>query len=79
MATPRKRIAKPRTVADESYSPLEMYCIWLHEYKKALRKAGFNNDDALWLVATKESFPDWVSYKAPTEKDIQNLLDEDED
>jgi hypothetical protein len=56
-----------------------MYCIWLHEYKKALRKAGFTNDDALWLVATKESFPDWVSYKAPTEKDIQNLLDEDED
>jgi hypothetical protein len=79
MATQRRRVAKPKTVADESYSPLEMYCIWLHEYNKALRKAGFKPEDALWLVATKESFPDWVSYKAPTENDIQNLLDEDED
>jgi hypothetical protein len=79
MATPRKRTAKPKTVADDSYSALETYCIWLNEYYKALRKAGFTTDNSLWLVATKESFPDWVDYKAPTELDIQNLLDEDED
>jgi hypothetical protein len=79
MATPRKRTAKPKTVADESYSVLETYCIWLNEYYKALRKSGFSTDNSLWLVATKESFPDWVDYKAPTELDIQNLLDEDED
>jgi len=79
MATPRKRVTKPKTVADETYNPLEMYCIWLDEYYRALRKAGFSTENALWLVATKESFPEWVSYKAPTEQDIRNLLDEDED
>lgn len=76
MATSRK---KSKTVADESYSALDMYCIWLNEYFKGLRRAGFTKDDALWIVVTKESFPDWVSYKTPTTTDIQNLLDEDED
>ena len=57
MATPRKK--RTNKVADEGYSKLEEYCIWLNEYYKSLRKAGFNNDNALWLTATKESFPDW--------------------
>jgi len=76
MATKRR---KPRTVADENYSALDMYCIWLHEYHRALRRAGFSNDNALWIISTKESYPEWVSYKIPTEEDIANLLDEDED
>jgi hypothetical protein len=56
-----------------------MYCIWLHEYHRALRRAGFSNDNALWIIATKDSYPEWVSYKIPDETDIANLLDEDED
>lgn len=76
MATKRR---KPRTVADENYSELDMYCIWLHEYHRALRRAGFSNDNALWIIATKDSYPEWVSYKIPSETDIENLLDEDED
>jgi len=39
MATPRKRTAKVKTVADESYSKLDQYCIWLNEYYRALRRA----------------------------------------
>lgn len=78
MATARKRTSKPKTVADDSYSALETYCIWLNEYYKALRKSGFSTDNSLWLVTTKESFPDWVDYKAPTEEDIKNYLDEDD-
>jgi hypothetical protein len=70
---------KPKTVVDEGYSALDMYCIWLHEYHRALRRAGFSNDNALWMAATKDSYPEWVSYKIPTEEDIANLLDEDED
>ena len=35
---------KPKTVVDEGYSALDMYCIWLHEYHRALRRAGFTND-----------------------------------
>jgi len=77
MATSRKR--KTQTVADETYGPLEAYCIWLNEFYKGLRKAGFNNDNALWLITCKDAYPDWVSYGKPTEADIQRYLDEDED
>jgi hypothetical protein len=71
----RKR--KVQTVADEGYSKLEEYCIWLNEYKRALRKAGFSNDDALWLVATKDSYPDWIN--GITHKDIVQHLEDEED
>ena len=71
----RKR--KVQTVADEGYSKLEEYCIWLNEYKRALRKAGFSNDDALWLVATKDSYPDWIN--GVTHIDIVQHLEDEED
>jgi hypothetical protein len=71
----RKR--KVQTVADEGYSKLEEYCIWLNEYKRALRKAGFSNDDALWLISTKESYPDWIN--GVTHKDIVQHLEDEED
>jgi hypothetical protein len=60
MATPRKRTAKVKTVADESYSKLDQYAIEMHEFYKSLRKAGFTNDNALWLLASKDSHPDWL-------------------
>lgn len=71
---PRKKSVK--TVTDEEYTPLEMYCIWLNEYYKALRKAGFPIDVTLSLVVDKESYPTWVEYK---NIDLTKYLDEDED
>ena len=70
---------KKRTVVDETYSKLDEYCIWLHEFHKGLRKAGFSNDNALWIIATPDSYPEWVSYKKPTENDIQRYLDEEDE
>jgi len=77
MATPRK--SKTKADADETYSKLDEYCIWLHEFHRGLRKAGFSNDNALWIAISPESYPEWVSYKKPTEADIQRYLDEEED
>jgi hypothetical protein len=71
MATRKKQIV------DSDYSKLDEYCIWLHEHNKSLRRAGFSKDDALWLIATKVSYPDWVSN--PTLNDIRKHIDEDED
>ena len=71
MATRKKQIV------DSDYSKLDEYCIWLNEYNKSLRRAGFSKDDALWLLATKDSYPDWVSN--PTLNDIRKHIDEDED
>ena len=51
---PRKkkqpRARKPRTVENEEYTALEMYCIWLNEYYNSLLKAGFKSDLALSFV-----------------------------
>ena len=73
MAAQRKR--KARTVVDDNYSRLDEYSISLHEYYKSLRKAGFSVENALWLLASKESHPDWM--QKVTIDDIRNHIEED--
>jgi len=79
----KKAAVKParrvRTVKDESYTELEMYCIWLNEYYHALLKSGFKSDVAMAFVIDKDSYPSWVSYKAPSEDEIKRMLEEDDD
>lgn len=77
MATPRKRTAKVKTVADENYSKLDQYAIELHEFYKSLRKAGFNNDNALWILSAKEAYPSWI--KDLTPEDIRKHIEDGED
>lgn len=71
----RKR--KVLTVADDNYSKLDEYAISLHEYYKSLRKAGFSVDNALWLLASKESHPDWM--QKITLDDLRDHIEEDEE
>jgi hypothetical protein len=56
-----------------------MYCIWLNEYYTSLLRAGFKHDVALALIIDKDSYPDWVEWKLPTNTDIAKYMDEDED
>lgn len=68
MAAPRKKpTPKVKTVSDEAYSELEMYCIWLNEYYTSLKKAGFAHDVAMAIMMDSDSYPDWVSYKPVTD------------
>ena len=78
---PRKKVApkRVRTVKDESYTELEMYCIWLNEYYRSLIKAGFSSELALSFVMEKSSYPSWVSYKAPSEDEIKRMLEDEDD
>lgn len=71
----RKR--KVRTVVNDDYSKLDQYAISLHEYYKSLRKAGFSVDNSLWLLASKESHPDWM--QKITLDDLRDHIEEDED
>lgn len=71
----RKR--KVRTVVNDDYSKLDEYAISLHEYYKSLRKAGFSVDNSLWLLASKESHPDWM--QKITLDDLRDHIEEDED
>jgi hypothetical protein len=79
MATRKRQPAKVKTVANDDYSKLDQYAIELHEFFKSLRRAGFTNDNALWLLSAKESFPDWLQKKPTKEDVIKHLEDEDED
>lgn len=77
MATQRKK--KNQTVAENSYSELEQYCIWLNEFYKSLRKAGFSVENTLWLLSTKESFPDWVKYGKVKVEDVVKFIEDEEE
>jgi len=71
MATRKKK------VVDDNYSKLDQYAIELHEFYKSLRKAGFTNDNALWLLASKESYPEWI--QAATPEDVRKHIEDSED
>ena len=45
---------------EQGYSPLDAYCISLHEYWKSLKKAGFSEGIALFLLSDKDSYPAWI-------------------
>jgi hypothetical protein len=73
VATQRRR----KTKIDDDYSKLDQHAILLHEYYKSLRRAGFTVDNALWLIATKDSYPDWL--QDPTMEDIRKHIEDEED
>lgn len=76
MATPRKKpVRKVATVKEDSYTELEMYCIRLNEFYKALRKAGFSGEWALAIMSDKDMHPDWFFPKV----DPIDLLEDEED
>ena len=52
MATRKKPVKKAvvKTVRDESYSKLELYCIAMNEYYKELRAAGFPTDVCMTVM-----------------------------
>ena len=77
MATPRKRTTKVKTVANDDYPKLDEYAIELHEFYKSLRKAGFTNDNALWLLSAKETYPKWMRELSP--EDIRKHIEDEED
>ncbi len=78
MAAPKKKpVTRKRAVQDREYTKLDEHSIWLNEYFKSLRRSGFTRDDALWLIATPESYPSWVDL--PSRQDILNHIEDEED
>lgn len=58
----------------EVYSELDAYCIFLDEYYRSLRKAGFGESIAMAMIIDKDSYPAWVSFRSP-----ETLLSEGDD
>jgi hypothetical protein len=84
MAARKKPVKRTtvKTVRDESYSRLELYCIAMNEYYKALRVAGFPTDVCMTVMMDRSSWPDWMlpDIGMPNKMDpLEYIDDEDED
>jgi hypothetical protein len=76
MATSRKKpFKKVSTVRDEELTPLDIHAIQLHEYYKALRRAGFAVDIAIGLITDQSSHPSWFKLVP----DLEILEDEEDE
>ena len=74
----KKRVTRTKkAITLDDYSALDAYCIGLHEYYKALRRAGFATDIALAMIQDKDSYPDWILPSLPNK--IAPIPYEDED
>lgn len=81
-ATPKKKIKtvrRPRTVKTIEHTKLEVYAIWLNEYYKSLKDAGFPEEICLSLIMDKESYPAWVNFELPKNVDASKYLDEEDE
>jgi len=71
--------AKKKVIDLDTYNALDAWCISLNEYYKSLRKAGFNEGIALFMITDRESFPDWILPTVPNRIDNIPYEDDDED
>lgn len=81
-ATPKKqikRVKRVRTVKTFEHTKLEVYAIWLNEYYKSLKDAGFPEDICLSLIMDKSSYPSWVNFEIPKNVDASKFIDEEDD
>jgi len=73
-------MAKRKTqVQNDTYTPLESYCIGLNEFYRGLRKAGFSVELTLALIIEKSIYPDWLLPGVPNDLEDHEAWEEDED
>lgn len=77
-----KKVVKAKKVApveNDSYSKLDEYCIWLDEFYRSLKKAGFAGDVALGIITDKNSYPEWIKFGKNTEALVAQKLEDEDD
>lgn len=80
MAAKKKPAPRAKKVIDlDTYNALDAYCIALNEYYKSLRRAGFSEGLALFMITEKDSFPDWILPAKPIEKISGNDYEDDDE
>jgi hypothetical protein len=72
-------MARKRVIDLDTYNALDAYCIALNEYFKSLKKAGFSEDMAFWLLLDRDSYPDWILPSIPDRVDRLPYEDDEED
>ena len=68
-----------KALEDQGYSELDAYCIGLHEFFKSLRKAGFSESIALFMITEPQSYPAWILRSPVDPERFGDYEDEDDD
>jgi len=68
-----------KQLTDEGYSKLDAYCIGVYEYYKSLRKAGFTEGVALYMITEPSSYPSWILPEPVDPNRFGDYEDEDDD
>jgi hypothetical protein len=72
-------MAKKKVIDLDTYNALDQYAISMHEFYKALRRAGFAVDICLAIIVERSAYPDWVLPELPNRIDRIPYEDEDDD
>jgi hypothetical protein len=72
-------MAKKKVIDLDTYNALDQYAISMHEFYKALRRAGFAVDICLAIIVERSAYPDWVLPDLPNRIDRIPYEDEDDD
>ena len=72
-------MAKKKVIDLDTYNALDQYAISMHEFYKALRRAGFAVDICLAIIVERSAYPDWVLPELPNRIDSIPYEDEDDD
>jgi hypothetical protein len=68
-----------KALEDQGYSALDAYCIGIYEYYRSLKKAGFIDSVALFMIAEPSSYPAWILPTPVNPEKFGNYEDEDDD
>jgi hypothetical protein len=68
-----------KVLEEQDYSKLDAYCIGLHEYYKSLRRAGFSEGIALFMITEPSGYPKWILPDPVDPEKFGTYEDEDDD
>lgn len=68
-----------KALEEQGYSKLDAYCIGLQEYFLSLRRSGFTEDHALYMLSVVDSYPRWILPDPIEPEKFGDYEDEDDD
>ena len=68
-----------KALEEQGYSKLDAYCIGLYEYFCSLKRAGFAEDVAMFMITEPQAYPHWILPDPIAPDKFGDYEDEDDD
>lgn len=68
-----------KALEEQGYSKLDAYCIGLYEYFGSLKRAGFAEDIAMFMITEPQAYPHWILPDPVAPEKLGDYDDEDDD